>query len=140
VADVVALAKETPGKLSFATLRYGSSTHVAGALFAEATGTKLIAVPYASSNLMTDFVANRVELAFVSTVSAAAPIKTGHVRPLAVTGPRRCELFPEVPTLMELGYKEFDREGYFGVAFPAKTPSDCRKTSTKRPLSSGGWA
>jgi tripartite-type tricarboxylate transporter receptor subunit TctC len=121
IADVVELAKKTPDKLSYATLGYGSSTHVAGALFAEAAGIKLIAVPYASANLMTDFVAHRVDMAFVSTVSALAPIKTGQVHPLAVTGPKRCELFPNVPTLQEDGYKDFDREGYFGLAFPAKT-------------------
>ena len=123
VPALVALAKQAPGKLSYATLGYGSSTHVAGALFAKAAGVDLVAVPYASSSLMTDFIANRVDIAFVSTVSAQAPIKTGNVRPLAVTGPRRCEMFPDVPTLQELGYREFDREGYFGLVFPAATPA-----------------
>jgi len=122
VRELVALAKKTPGKLSYATLGYGSSTHVAGALFAKSAGIDLIGVPYASPNLINDFVAGRVDMAFISTVSAAAPVQTGHVRPLAVTGPRRCESFPSTPTLKELGYREFDREGYFGLAFPAGTP------------------
>ncbi len=122
VADVVALAKKDPEKLTYATLGYGSSTHIVGALFADASGVKLTAVPYTSASLITDFIAHRVDMAFVSTVSAQAPINTGAVTAIAVTGPRRCEMFPMVPTLMEMGYKEFDREGYFGLAFPAKTP------------------
>lgn len=123
VADVVRLAKEAPGKLSYATLGYGSSTHIAGALFAAATGIDLVAVPYASSNLLTDFIANRTDIAFVSTVSARTPLKAGNARALAITGPRRCEMFPDLPTLRELGYKEFDREGYFGLVFPSGTPA-----------------
>jgi tripartite-type tricarboxylate transporter receptor subunit TctC len=123
VADVVALAKQAPGKLSYATLGYGSSTHIAGALFAAAAGIDLVAVPYASSNLLTDFIADRTDIAFVSTVSAETPLKAGNVRALAITGPRRCEMYPDVPTLQELGYKEFDREGYFGLVFPAGTPA-----------------
>ncbi len=122
VADIVALAKADPGKVTYATLGFGSSTHVAGALFAKLAGVDMTAVPYATPNLLSDLISGQIDTAFVSTISSVELIEGRKVRPLASTGPKRCTALPDVPTLRELGYREFDREGYFGIAFPAAVP------------------
>lgn len=124
VADIVALAKADPGKVTYATLGFGSSTHVAGALFAKLAGVEMTAVPYATPNLLADLISGQIDTAFVSTISAVELIEGKKVRALASTGPTRCRALPEVPTLRELGYREFDREGYFGIAFPAAVAPD----------------
>jgi tripartite-type tricarboxylate transporter receptor subunit TctC len=123
VQQLVDLARSRPGGLTYGTLGYGSSTHVAGALFGKLAGINIVGVPYTTSTLLSDLMSGRVDIAFVSTVSAVAPLAAGNVRALAVTGPRRCPAYPDTPTLKELGYQQFDREGYFGLSFPATTPA-----------------
>jgi putative tricarboxylic transport membrane protein len=124
VADLVALAKKKPGQLTFATNGVGNVTHVAGLLFDARTGVKMIAVPYNTPNLITDVMTGQVDMAFYSVASAAALVKAGKIKALALTGSRRAPALPDVPTLQELGYKDFDVTGYFGLLFPAGTPRD----------------
>lgn len=124
VADLVALAKKKPGQLTFATNGVGNVTHVAGLLFDARTGVKMIAVPYNTPNLITDVMTGQVDLAFYSVAAAAPLVKAGKIKALALTGSRRAPALPDVPTLQELGYKDFDVTGYFGLLFPAGTPRD----------------
>jgi tripartite-type tricarboxylate transporter receptor subunit TctC len=124
VADLVALAKKKPGQLTFATNGVGNVTHVAGLLFDARTGVKMIAVPYNTPNLITDVMTGQVDMAFYSVASAAGLVKAGKIKALALTGSRRAPALPDVPTLQELGYKDFDVTGYFGLLFPAGTPRD----------------
>jgi tripartite-type tricarboxylate transporter receptor subunit TctC len=124
VADLVALAKKKPGQLTFATNGVGNVTHVAGLLFDARTGVKMIAVPYNTPNLITDVMTGQVDMAFYSVASAAGLVKAGKIKALALTGSRRAPALPDVPTLQELGYKDFDVTGYFGLLFPAGTSRD----------------
>ncbi len=124
VADLLALAKKKPGQLTFATNGVGNVTHVAGLLFDARTGVKMIAVPYNTPNLITDVMTGQVDMAFYSVASAAGLVKAGKIKALALTGSRRAPALPDVPTLQELGYKDFDVTGYFGLLFPAGTPRD----------------
>ena len=122
VADLVALAKKKPGQLTFATNGVGNVTHVAGLLFDARTGVNMIAVPYNTPNLITDVMTGQVDMAFYSVAAAAPLVKAGKIKALALTGPRRAPALPDVPTLQEIGYKDFDVTGYFGLLFPAGTP------------------
>ncbi len=124
VADLVALAKKKPGQLTFATNGVGNVTHVAGLLFDARTGVKMIAVPYNTPNLITDVMTGQVDMAFYSVAAAAPLVKAGKIKALALTGSRRAPALPDVPTLQELGYKDFDVTGYFGLLFPTGTPRD----------------
>lgn len=122
VPELVKVAKAEPGKLTYATSGVGNITHVAGALFEKSAGIELINVPYNSPTLATDVVGRQVDMAFISAVVAVPLIKDGKVKALAMTGPKRIPALPDVPTLQELGFKDFDVTGYFGLVAPAKTP------------------
>jgi tripartite-type tricarboxylate transporter receptor subunit TctC len=124
VADLVAYAKKRPGQVTFATNGVGNVTHVAGLLFDARTGLRMIAVPYNTPNLMTDVMTGQVDLAFYSVAAAAPLVKSGKIKTLALTGSRRSPALASTPTLQELGYKDFDVTGYFGLLFPAGTPLD----------------
>jgi tripartite-type tricarboxylate transporter receptor subunit TctC len=122
VAELIALAKSKPGKLTYATNGIGNITHVAGLLFDARTGTQMVAVPYNTPNLTTDVMTGTVDLAFYSIAAAGPLVSDGKLKALAVTGPRRSPTLPSTPTLQELGYKDFDITGWFGFLFPAGTP------------------
>jgi tripartite-type tricarboxylate transporter receptor subunit TctC len=124
VAELVALARQKPGQLSYATNGVGNITHVAGLLFEARTNTKMVPVPYNTPNLTTDVMTGTVDLTFYSTASAAPLVNSGQIKALALTGPRRSPSLPDTPTLQELGYSDFDVTGYFGLLFPANTPND----------------
>jgi tripartite-type tricarboxylate transporter receptor subunit TctC len=124
VAELVALARQKPGQLSYATNGVGNITHVAGLLFEARTSTKMVPVPYNTPNLTTDVMTGTVDLTFYSTASAAPLVNSGQIKALALTGPQRSPSLPDTPTLQELGYSDFDVTGYFGLLFPADTPPD----------------
>jgi tripartite-type tricarboxylate transporter receptor subunit TctC len=122
VPELIALAKQKP--LSYATNGVGNITHVAGLLFEARTGVKMTAVPYTTPALTTDVMTGTVDLTFFSVAGAAPLVNAGKIKALAVTGPRRSPSLPDTPTLQELGYKDFDVTGWFGLLFPGHTPSD----------------
>jgi tripartite-type tricarboxylate transporter receptor subunit TctC len=124
VAELIALAKSKPGKLTYATNGVGNLTHIAGLLFDARTGTKMVAVPYNTPNLTTDVMTGTVDLVFYSIAAAGPLVSAGKLKALAVTGPRRSPTLPDTPTLQELGYKDFDVTGWFGLLFPAGTSKD----------------
>jgi len=124
VPELIDLAKKKDGQLTYATNGIGNITDVAGRLFQARTGTKMIAIPYNTPNLTTDVMTGQVDLTFYSIAAAAPLVHSGKIKVLAVTGSRRAPTFPDTPTLQELGYKDFDVTGYFGLLFPAKTPRD----------------
>ena len=124
VQELIALAKSKPGKLTYATNGVGNVTHVAGLLFDARTGTKMVAVPYNTPNLTTDVMTGTVDMTFYSIAAAGPLVASGKLKALAVTGSRRSPTLPNTPTLQELGYKDFDVTGWFGLLVPAHTPQD----------------
>lgn len=124
VPELIVLAKQKPGKLTYATNGVGNITHVAGLLFDARTGTKMVAVPYNTPNLTTDVMTGNVDMTFYSIAAASPLVTSGKIKALAVTGSRRSPTLPDTPTLQELGYKDFDITGYFGLLAPAQTPRD----------------
>ena len=122
VQDLVALARRSPGVLTFASAGIGTSTHLAGELFQTMAGIKMQHVPYRdSAALLNDLVAGRVTMFFGSIASVLPQVREGRLRALAVTSLRRSPAMPDLPTLDELGFSGFDASAWFGLMAPAGT-------------------
>jgi tripartite-type tricarboxylate transporter receptor subunit TctC len=123
VKDLIALAKEKPGKLDFGSGSTGSTGHLAGEMFKIMTGTFMVHIPYkGSAPALADMMAGRIDLMFDNLASALPSIRSEKVRALAVTTPRRSSFLPALPTLDESGLKGFDMTTWWGVSVAAKTP------------------
>ena len=123
VKDLIALARARPGQLTFASSGTGSTQHLAGEMFMNLTGVKMVHVPYkGSGQAIQDLVGGHVSLNFDTMPPVLDHIRHGRLRALAVTTPRRAEQLPEVPTLEELGLKGFEMTNWYGVMAPAGTP------------------
>jgi tripartite-type tricarboxylate transporter receptor subunit TctC len=123
VRELVALAKQRPGRLDFASGSTGSTGHLAGEMFKLMTGTFMVHIPYKGAPpAVADLMAGRVHLMFDNLASALPNVKAGKVRALAVTTMKRSSFLPELPTLDESGLKGFDMTTWWGVMAPAKTP------------------
>lgn len=123
VAELVALAKARPGKLSYGSSGYGSSPHLAGELFKRAAGIDIVHVPYrGSAPAITDLRGGQIELFFDNTPSILPQVRAGAARALAITGAERSPLVPEVPTMEEAGFPGFVIAPWFGLMAPKKTP------------------
>jgi len=121
VADLVALGNTK--NLSYASSGVGTSLHLSGAMLAVQAGLNMTHIPYkGSSQAMTDVIGGQVDLIFDNMPVAYTMAKGGKVRPLAVTGAKRFPLLPEIPTMLELGYKNFVTESWNGLLAPAGTP------------------
>jgi tripartite-type tricarboxylate transporter receptor subunit TctC len=125
VAELVAYAKAHPGKLSFASGGIGSSQHLGGELLKKMAGIDMAHVPYKGlAQAMPDVLAGRVSLVFSSISDALPHIKSGKLRPIALTSKHHSALLPDVLPVAEQGYPEFNVRGWFGVVAPAGTPAE----------------
>lgn len=125
VAEMVALIKAQPGKLTFGSNGNGTAQHLIGTQFQNMTGTELIHVPYKGSGPMaTDLLGKQITMSFDTVTPVLQHIKAGKLRALAVTTAKRSSALPNVPTLEEAGLKGFDIGTWFGVLAPAATPKD----------------
>ncbi len=123
VQDLIALAKASPGKLTYASAGTGSSLHMAGELFKYATATDMLHVPYKGTGpAMADLVSGRVQLIFSTMPPVLPQVKQGKLRALGVTTIKRAAAAPDVPTIAESGVKGFNVSNWQGVLAPAKTP------------------
>lgn len=124
LADVVAAAKAAPGTITYGSPGNGTSIHLAGDLFEKAAGIKLSHIPYKGSNpALMDALAGNVDLLVSSLPSAMGQIKAGKLRPLAVTSAQRSSSLPDVPTVAQSGFKDFDVSTWYGLFAPAGTPA-----------------
>ena len=124
VAELVALAKRQPGKLTFGSSGYGSSPHLSGELFKQAAGIDILHVPYrGSAPAITDLRGGQIDMFFDNTPSILPHIKAGALRALAITGAQRSRHLPEVPTMQEAGFADFVIAPWFGVMAQKKTPA-----------------
>ena len=129
LADVVAAAKAAPDTITYGSPGNGTTIHLAGDLFEKAAGIKIRHVPYKGSNpAMMDALAGNIDLLVSSVPSAMGQIKAGKLRPLAVTSAKRSSSLPDVPTVAEQGFKDFDVTTWYGVFAPAGTPKDIVNT------------
>ena len=121
--DLVEAAKAKPGVYTYGSSGNGGSPHLATAMLEAATGIKMMHIPYkGSAPSVADLVAGQTDMV-IDTVFLGAPhVKSGRLRALAQLGPQRSVLMPDVPTMQELGYKDFSAVSWFGVFAPAGTP------------------
>lgn len=132
VAELVALAKGRPGKLSYGSFGAGTSSHFAGEMFKQAAGIDLLHVPYkGSSPAMTDLIAGQVQFTFDTNVAALPMVQTGRVKAIAVTSAKRSASLPGVPTIAESGYPGFEMVPWIAVVAPRGLPADVRGTLVK---------
>ena len=125
VADIIALDKRSPGKLSFGSSGSGGGTHLAGELFNMQAGTRLLHVPYkGSAPAMTDLLGGQVQFMFSDAPTALPQIKAGKVRAIAVASAQRSALLPDVPTVVESGLPGYEAYSWAGFLAPAGTPKD----------------
>lgn len=123
LADLVALAKQHPGKISAGTLLGGSMPNLALELFRRRTGADLFPVPFkGTGQALTDLIADRIDVYFEGRIVAEGHIKAGKVKALALAWPTRAPNSPDMPTFAEAGYPGFEVAAWFGVAAPSGTP------------------
>lgn len=123
--EFIALAKARPNQLNFAAVGTGSSTHLAGELFKSVTGVKMQHVAYkGTAPALTDLIGGQVQLNFDTPVTSLPHIRSGKLKPIAITGKNRLASLPDVPTFAEAGLPEYDFQLWFGVIAPAGTPRD----------------
>ena len=125
VAELIALAKAQPGKLSFASSGAGSSTHLSGELFKGMAGIDVLHIPYkGSGQALIDLMAGRVSMIFDNMPSVLPYIRGGKLRGLGVTGAKRSAAMPELPTIAEAGVPGYESLSWSGIAVPAGTPKE----------------
>jgi tripartite-type tricarboxylate transporter receptor subunit TctC len=121
VADVIAAAKKSPGKVTFGS--GSSSSRVAGEMFKQLTHTDIIHVPYKSNpNALTDLLGGHIDFMITDTATGIPQIKGGKLRALGVSTKARNPLLPDIPTLHEAGVTGYDIGYWFAAYVPAKTP------------------
>jgi tripartite-type tricarboxylate transporter receptor subunit TctC len=125
VQDLIAYAKANPGKLNFGSPGVGSSPHLAGELFKSLAHVELTHVPYkGSAPAITDLLSGQIQLMFSTVPSAAAYVRGGQLRALAVTSVQRTAAYPDLPTVAEAGVPDYVVDGWYGLFAPAGTPQD----------------
>jgi tripartite-type tricarboxylate transporter receptor subunit TctC len=125
VSDLIAYSKANPGKLNFGSAGNGTTHHLAGELFMLTTATRLTHVPYKGAGpMMQDLLAGQVDMAFDGMGTSAVQIKAGKLRPLAVTTPARSPVIPEVPTMKEAGFPNYQVTTWYALWAIKGTPKD----------------
>jgi tripartite-type tricarboxylate transporter receptor subunit TctC len=122
VAELIALAKAQPGKLSYASPGLGTPQHIAGEVFKGQLGLDIVHVPYRGANF-TDVIGGRVTMTFQNAGAILATVRDGKLRGLAMTAPQRSPNMPELPTMAESGVAGFEVTSWFGLLAPAGTPA-----------------
>ncbi len=123
VKELVEYAKANPGKLNFGSGGVGTSNHLAGEMFKAATGTDLIHVAYKGTPAAyNDLFSGQVSLMWDNIVAVTNHVKSGRLKPLAVTSARRAGSLPDVPTMAESGLTGFEAVSWIGALVPAGTP------------------
>lgn len=122
--ELIALAKKTPGKLTFGSSGVGGAHHLSGEMFRDSAKIEITHVPYkGGSPAATDLMAGHLNMMFEMGYAALPAIQGGRVRPIAVTSAERISVLPDVPTMSELGLKGFESYNWQGIIVPAGTPA-----------------
>jgi tripartite-type tricarboxylate transporter receptor subunit TctC len=123
IPELIALAKQEPGRLTYASAGVGSGIHLGAELFAYMAGIKLTHIPYqGSAPALTDLIGGHVSIYFSSLPPAIGLVQDGKVRALAVTGPERSKIFPDLPTVAEVALPGYAAVLHYGIVAPAGTP------------------
>jgi tripartite-type tricarboxylate transporter receptor subunit TctC len=140
--DVIELARTKPDAISFASVGNGSPGHLAGAMMASSENVTMTHIPYRGGGpAVTDVIAGQVPLLWVSIPAAANYVKAGRLKALAVSTLKRSPLFPDVPTMAEAGFKDFEVDSWYAMFVPTGTSKEIivtLNTATKKILSDAG--
>jgi tripartite-type tricarboxylate transporter receptor subunit TctC len=125
VRELIALARANPGKLTFGSSGTGAASHLAAELFKSMAGVDMLHVPYkGTGQALTDLLAGHVDLMFAPAQTVMPYVQAGKLRALAVTGSKRSETLPDLPTVAESGLPGYEAVGWFGLLAPAATPKE----------------
>jgi tripartite-type tricarboxylate transporter receptor subunit TctC len=123
VKELIALAKAKPGQLNYGSSGTGGLSHLSGALFSNLAQVDIVHVPYKGGNpAMIDVIAGQIQMLYSTILQSQPHIKSGKLRPLAVTTAKRSRAAPELPTMDEAGVKGYEVAGWYGMIAPLKTP------------------
>ncbi len=127
VRELVALAKSKPGKVSYASFGAGTTAHLAGEMLKASAGIDMLHVPYkGSAPAMTDLLGGQVDLSVDTVVAALPMLRTGKVKVLATTGAKRSVVLPDVPTVAEAGYPQYEMAPWIAIVGPRGLPEPAK--------------
>jgi tripartite-type tricarboxylate transporter receptor subunit TctC len=122
--ELIRYARANPGKLNYASQGPGSTSHLTGVMFTQATGSDMVHVPYRGTGpALADILAGNVDLFFDNLGSSLPMHRGGKAKILAVATPERSKLVPEIPTLREAGLRDFSSSTWFAMVAPPGTPA-----------------
>ena len=123
IKELIAYAKAKPGTLNFPSAGVGSSSHLAGELLKSLAGISMVHVPFKGGGpALIAVIAGEVQIMFATMPAAMPHVKSGKVKPVAVTTGKRSQAMPELPTIAESGVKGYDASTWYGLLAPARTP------------------
>jgi tripartite-type tricarboxylate transporter receptor subunit TctC len=122
--ELIALARSSPGRISYGSPGIGNANHLAGELLKSMTGVELVHVPYkGAAPVMMSVMGGQVPIAFVTVTAALPHVRAGKLKALVVTSKRRSSAMPDIPTVSEAGLPGLEQaNGWFGILAPARTP------------------
>jgi tripartite-type tricarboxylate transporter receptor subunit TctC len=124
VKELVALAKAQPGKLNFASGGVGTGNHFSGELFKSLAGIDIVHIPYKGSGVgQNDVLSGQVQMMFINLLPALPFVNQGRLRGLGVTSAKRSGAAPQIPTIAESGFPNYQSTSWHGIVAPAKTPA-----------------
>ena len=124
VQELIAYAKQNPGKLTYSSSGVGTGTHLVAELFKSVTGVDMLHVPYkGSAPALNDLISGRIDVMFDYPVAVGPHVASGKLKVLATTSASRLSAMPNAPTMAELGLKEITTESWSGIMVPAGTPA-----------------
>ena len=125
VRELVALAKAKPGQLNYGSGGNGSAANLATEYFKLQTGVSMVHIPYkGTAPAVTDLIGGQIQVLFTGAPAVIGHVRSGQLRALAVSSPKRLDALPELPTVSESGYKDFEADQWYGVVAPAGTPRE----------------
>jgi tripartite-type tricarboxylate transporter receptor subunit TctC len=125
LSDLIALARQNPGKITYATSGIGTAQHIAMTMLSQRAGIELLHIPYVNSGqLIGDVLSGQVPIAISFPGTVGPLVKAGRLKALAVTSPHRALAWPDIPTVAESGFPGFDVLSWAGVLAPAGTPPE----------------
>ena len=123
--ELIKLAKAKPGSINYASYGSGSQPHLAGEMLKNKAGINLVHIPYKGISLAVPAVmSGEVQFTFAGIATSTPQLKAGRIKALAIGGPKRSPLFPQVPTFTELGFPEVETHAWFGLFLPAGSPRE----------------
>ncbi len=128
VIELVALAKKEPGKLSYGSFGNGTTSHLAGEMFKVMAGIDIVHVPYkGSAPAMTDLIGGQIPLTFDTNVAAMPVIASGKVKALGIASKTRSPQMPDIPTIAESGYPDFEMVPWVVIVAPSGLPAEVQR-------------